>query len=100
MDTVSYTHLEAEALAEEEAVTTATVNTETLKVRSEASTEASVLGLAANGQQYTVTGQDDEWVTVEFGSEQTGYVAKEYVTVEVKLGEAKSVEQILSLIHI
>ena len=85
---------EAEALAEEEAVTTATVNTETLKVRSEASTEASVLGLAANGQQYTVTGQDDEWVTVEFGSEQTGYVAKEYVTVEVKLGEAKSVEQI------
>lgn len=85
---------EAKALAEEEAVTTATVNTETLKVRSEASTEASVLGLAANGEQYTVTGQNNEWLTVEFGSEQTGYVAKEYVTVEVQLGEAKSVEEI------
>ena len=55
---------EAEALAAEVGERVATVTTQTLRVRTDASTEASVLGLIGEGEELTVTSEQDGWVQV------------------------------------
>ena len=60
----------------------AQVNTETLKVRSEASTESSVVTLVGQNDQLTVTDeQTPGWIKVQT-SEGEGYISSDYATVE------------------
>lgn len=60
----------------------AQVNTETLKVRSEASTESSVVTLVGQGDQLTVTDeQTPGWIKVQT-SDGEGYISFDYATVE------------------
>ena len=60
---------------------TATIETETLKVRSEASTDASVVTLAGQDEQLTVTDeQTPGWAKVET-SDGEGYISTEYAEV-------------------
>jgi len=70
-----------------------TVNTDTLRMRSEASTEAGVKTLLANGNQVTVVDESIEgWYKVQYRS-YTGYVSADYVSVETVYNYAESREE-------
>jgi uncharacterized protein YgiM (DUF1202 family) len=84
---------EAQKVAEEVGILTAYSNTETLRVREEASLDASVLGLLAKGEALEAIAEEGEWVSVSYEGT-TGYVAAEFVTVEFSVDEAESMETI------
>ena len=70
-----------QALLDSVKTRTATIETETLKVRSEASTDASVVTLAGQDEQLTVTDeQTPGWAKVET-SDGEGYISTEYAEV-------------------
>ena len=70
----------------------ATVNTTTLKVRTEPSLEASVLGLVPLEDELVVLDETDEWVQVDV-EEGTGWVSKEFVILHTEFVEAESKEE-------
>lgn len=83
---------EARALAEEIGTQLARVTTTTLKVRTEASTEAAVLGLVPEGDILTVTETLDGWLKVD-AEEGEGYVAADYVETYTEYPHAESVQE-------
>lgn len=83
---------EAKALADQVGQHLATVNTTTLKVRMEPSTDAKVLGLVPDGDTLAVLDQTDGWVKVST-EEGEGYVSTDYVEVYTKNTEAESIEE-------
>ena len=83
---------EAKALAEEIGTHLARVTTTTLKVRTEASTEAAVLGLVPEGDILTVTEILDGWLKVD-AEEGEGYVAADYVEAYTEYPQAESVQE-------
>lgn len=84
---------EAEAIAEQEIKTVATVNTETLKVRAEKSTEAAVLSQVGNSEAFTVNSVADGWVEISV-DDSVGYISQDYVTLAQALPTAKTIEQV------
>lgn len=84
---------DAEALAQEVGHRTATVNTETLKVRNEAGLDASVQTLIPQGESYDVVEELDGWVKIAVDSDIEGYVSAEYVNLETEFVEAESIEE-------
>lgn len=88
---------EALAIAEEEIKTVATVEagTTTLNVRSEASTDSSILSLVGDGEDLVVSQENDGsgWIQVEVDDEY-GYVSADYVAVSKKLPTAKTITEI------
>lgn len=60
--------------------TTATVNTETLNLRKEASTDSSVIELLSQNDKLEVISQEGDWYQVKHG-DNTGYVKKEYIKI-------------------
>ncbi|MCD8097288.1 MAG: SH3 domain-containing protein [Lachnospiraceae bacterium] len=83
---------EAETLAEEVGTRMATVTTETLRVRTEATTESSILGLIPEGEELVVTDETDDFVQVSI-EEGDGWVSKEYVTLTTEYVYAESKEE-------
>lgn len=83
---------EAIALAKEVGTRIATVTTTTLKVRTEPSLEASVLGLVPIDDQLVVTEETDGWVRVDI-EEGIGWVSAEYVTLNTEFVQAESKEE-------
>lgn len=84
---------EAEALAEQDGQLIATVNTDALRIRSEASEEGKVLDLAENGEQLTAVNQNGDWVEIEYTSDSNAFVASEFVSVDYVLGKAITIEE-------
>lgn len=84
---------EAESIAEQEIKTVATVNTETLNVRAEKSTEAAVLSQVGNSEAFTVNSIADGWVEISV-DDSVGYISQDYVTVAQALPTAKTIEQV------
>ncbi len=84
---------EAQKEAKEVGILTAYSETETLRVRKEASLDSGVLGLLAMGEDVEAIEEDGDWVSINYEGE-TGYVAAEYVKVEFDLDTAESVEAI------
>ena len=84
---------EAEAIAEQEIKTVATVNTETLNVRAEKSTEAEVLSQVGNSEAFTVNSVADSWVEISV-DDSVGYISQDYVTLAQALPTAKTIEQV------
>ena len=84
---------DAEPLAEEHGKNIGTITADTLRIRQEASTDSSAIGLLAMNQEVTVTETLDGWykITADDGTE--GYVSSEFVTVEFKLGTAVTIEE-------
>lgn len=87
------TGAEAEAIAQQEIKTVATVNTETLNVRADKSTEAAVLSQVGNSEAFTVNSIADGWVEISV-DDSVGYISKDYVTVAQALPTAKTIEQV------
>lgn len=65
---------------------TGVVNTETLRLRKEASTESAVLELLSKDEKVDVLEEKDGWYKVKF-KDYTGYVSKEFITLS---GDVKS----------
>ena len=84
---------EAEAIAEQEIKTVATVKTETLNVRAEKSTEAAVLSQVGNSEAFTVNSVADGWVEISV-DDSVGYISQDYVTLAQALPTAKTIEQV------
>lgn len=70
----------------------ATVNTTTLKVRTEPSLEASVLGLVPLEDQLVVLDETEGWVKVDV-EEGIGWVSKDYVVLHTEFVQAESKEE-------
>lgn len=80
---------DAVELAKKVGTRIATVNTTTLKVREEASMEASVLGLVPIEEQLVVIEELDGWVKVDI-EEGFGYVSTEFVNLSTEFVKAES----------
>lgn len=86
---------DAVALVEEVGTRIATVNTTTLKVRSEADIESSVIGLVPLGEELVVVKEEEEtegWVKISI-EEGEGYVSTEYVSLRTDFVKAESREE-------
>ena len=64
--------------------TTATVNTDTLKLRKEASTDSDVLSLLNLGEKLEVIEKAGDWYKVKVNNK-TGYVSKDYIKVSEEI---------------
>ncbi|WP_099466774.1 C40 family peptidase [Konateibacter massiliensis] len=84
---------EAEALAKEVGTRIAKVNTTTLKVRDDASLEATVQTLVPIEEEMEVVEELDGWVKVKIDSDVLGYVSAEYVDLRTDFVQAESIEE-------
>lgn len=85
---------EALALANNVGKMVVSVNTETLRVRQEPSTDAVVYGLLPKGEIVEVLNQDTEgWICVDYEGKD-GYVSAEYVTLDFVIDAGETVEEI------
>jgi cell wall-associated NlpC family hydrolase len=84
---------EAEALAKEVGKRIAKVTTTTLKVRDEASLDATVQTLVPIDEELEVIEELDGWVKVQIDSDVVGYVSSEYVELRTDFVEAESIEE-------
>ncbi len=79
-------------LAKEVGTRIATVTTTTLKVREEASTESTVLGLVPIEEELSVVEEQDGWVKVDI-EEGYGWVSMDYVSLRTDFVKAESKEE-------
>lgn len=85
---------EAEALADEVGKSIATINSTTVRVRQEPSTEAAVYGLLPKGEITEVIEEtDDGWVCVDYEGK-NGYVYAEYVDLDFWIDAGETTEEI------
>ena len=82
----------AQSLAKEVGTTYAVVNTTTLKVREDANTDSSVLGLVPIDEELVVLEDLGDWVKVAI-EEGDGYVSKEYIKLRTDFVHAESKEE-------
>lgn len=80
-------------IAEKEVETVATVNTTTLRVREDTSTDSAIVSLVGEGEDLVVEKIVDDWYKVEV-DDQKGYISGDYVTISQKLPTASSVEEL------
>lgn len=86
---------EAKAIAAEEASDIATViNTPTLRIRYEASTESKTLQLIGKGEDMLILEFLDGWYKVEADDDKEGYVSAEYIEVSKQLPVAKEFKEV------
>lgn len=85
---------EAKKLAKQTGSLVATVNTETLRIRSEESVDSSVYGLLAEGEKIEAIEEDGEWVKVRYSDDTQGYVSAEFVSLDYEIDEGESIEAI------
>lgn len=72
----------------------ATINTETLRVRTEPGTDTGVLGLLPKGDIVEVLSKDEEgWVCIDYEGED-GYVSEEYVVLDFQIDSGETMEEI------
>lgn len=83
---------EAVALAREVGTRLATVTTTTLYVRTEPTTESSVLSMVPEGEDFLVLEETDEWAKINV-EEGDGWVSKEYLEIQTEFVEAESKEE-------
>lgn len=85
--------LEAKAIALRDCSYVATITTETLKIRAEASEESKTRDLIGLGEKVDVLEDQGEWLKIEYG-EEGAYIKADYATIEFEVGEAQTMEQI------
>lgn len=65
------------------------VNTDTLRVRSSASTSSDIIGQLAKNEEVTIIGEENEWLKIEY-DDQTGYVYKSYIIAAQEISDESS----------
>mgnify|MGYP001048593070 FL=1 len=85
---------EAMELAADVGITTATVDAEMLKVRTEPDKDADFYGVLAKNEIVEVMNTDEEgWTCINFEGED-GYVSSEYITIDFKIDFGETMEAI------
>ncbi len=84
---------EAESFAIEVGENQATILTDGLKVRQEASADAVVCGLLTKGENVTVHEVVDGWIYISYG-ECKGYISNEYAEISFNVDAGETVEEI------
>lgn len=85
---------DAEELANDVGKMIATVSTETLRVRTQPSTEAEVYGLLPQGEITEVLSKgEDGWVCIDYEG-MDGYVSSEFVTLDFNIDAGETMEEI------
>ena len=87
------TGADAEWLASQVGEEVATVNTDGLMVRSDASTDADVLTMVSDADVLQVQEDCGDWVKVAVDDDVVGYVSKDYISTETQLDSAESNEE-------
>ena len=72
----------------------ATISTDALRVRKEASENAGVYKLAKKDEKFTVVEELDGWIGVKVDDETVGYVSAEYATVEFTTEKGKTNQEL------
>ena len=85
---------EAKRLADSAVQKVATSKTSCLRVRKEASQDAGIYDLLAEGDTIEVVDDLGDWVSVEFSDGTVGYVSSEYVDIEDWIGKGETIESI------
>lgn len=85
---------EAQTMMEEVGTLKATVLTDALRVRKDASQDAGVYKLVKNGEVLTAVEELDGWVAVQVDSDTVGYVSAEFVSVEFDTEHGKTTKEI------
>ncbi len=83
---------DAIVLAKEVGTSLATVNTQTLYVRKEPSTDAPILSMVPEGEDFLILEEEEEWVKINV-EEGDGWVSKEFVEIRTEFVEAESKEE-------
>ena len=89
-----FTGLQAKRKAEELVSTIATVTTDALKVRAEASTDSEVITMVPNGEELEVVASEGDWVRVYLDDEEV-FVSADFVQVDAKLDTAITMTELL-----
>ena len=84
---------DAEAIAREVGYVTATINTETLRLRADADLGSSTLSLLSQGENYEVVSQDGNFTQILVDNDLYGYVSNDYIDEKVEFAEAISIEE-------
>jgi len=85
---------EAEAMANDVGRLMATIDTETLRVRTEPNANASVYGLLPKGEIVEALSEAvDGWVCIDYDGE-NGYVSAEYVALDFQIDAGETMEEI------
>ncbi len=97
--------IEAEQFAEQNIQLMGTINSEGVRIRTEASTDASIIDYIEIDTEVKVVDSNEEWVQIELngepdeetGEKPTGFVCADYIDVDYKYEEALSIEQIAAI---
>ena len=84
---------EALAIAQTEAKYIATVITQTLRVRTEPTTESQVISTISKDEEFYIIEELEGWLKVELANFQ-GYISKDYVTTEMKLKTGNNMKEL------
>lgn len=84
---------EVEELAKKVGRRIAIVNTETLKVRDDASKDATVNTLVPLGEELNVKKESNGWLKISTNTDINGYVSSDYVDIRTEFEEAVSIEE-------
>ena len=85
---------DAKRLADSAVEKVATSKTSCLRVRKEASQDAGIYDLLAEGDTIEVVEELGDWVSVEFSDGTIGYVSSEYVDISDEIGKGETIESI------
>ncbi len=83
---------EANELAPEVGTRLATIETTTLFVRSEATTESSIIGMVPFGDEFLIYDETDDFVQVDT-EEGKGWISKDYISIHTEFVKAESKEE-------
>lgn len=89
----------AEEVARRDGKIIATVLEGGLRVRENPGTDADVLNIAGEGEQFEVAEELEGWVGIRYSEGTVAYLSADYVNVEFELGEAISIEEELEAIR-
>lgn len=85
---------EAEALADDVGTLLATINTETLRVRKEPTTDSEIHGLLPKGEEMEVVEKrEDGWICVDYEGGD-GFVSAEYVDIHFLIDSGETMDEI------
>ena len=87
------TGAEAEQIAKQIGTVYVKINTTTLRLREEPSTESTTLTLLSQDAEYIEIGEEGDFVKIEVDQSLSGYVHKDYITERVEFACAVSLEE-------
>ena len=83
----------AETLAHEVGKEFATVNADDLRLRETPDLNGTILTLLSRGTEYVVTAEEGDFYKIAIDNDMEGYVAKDYVTTDVRFEQAVSLQE-------